>query len=92
LISRLDVAERGRTAAVEEHLLEVRHVLSFVEAPENVKIGEIPALELDPLHGDRHTPDLLKKLWNPADARQLADHTGGDVFRRVLQAIHIRLL
>jgi hypothetical protein len=91
-ISRLDVREHGCTTAVEEHLLELRHVLSFVEAPENVKIGEMPALELDLPHGDRHTPDLLKKLWDPADARQLADHTGVGVFRRVLQAIHIRLL
>jgi hypothetical protein len=86
-ISRLDVPERGRTAAVEKHLLEVRHVLSFVEAPENVKIGEMPALELDLPHGDRHTPDLLKKLWDPADAGQLADHTGMGVFRRLLQAM-----
>jgi len=57
-----------------------------------VKIGEMPALELDLPHGDRHTPDLLKKLWDPADVRQFADHTDVGVFRRVLQAIHIRLL
>jgi hypothetical protein len=43
-------------------LLEVRHVLSFIEAPVNVEIGEMPALELDLPHGDRHTPGLLKKL------------------------------
>jgi hypothetical protein len=91
-IPRLDVREHGRTAAVEEHLLELRHVLSFVEAPENVEIGEMPALELDLAHGDRHTPNLLKKLWDPADTRQLADFTGVGVFRRVLQAIHFRLL
>jgi len=45
-ISRLVIPERGRTAAVEEHVLEVRHVLALVEAPENVKIGS---------PGDKHS-------------------------------------
>jgi hypothetical protein len=63
---RFGFAEHCRTAAVEEHLVGVGNVFFVLETTEEVKVGEMPALQLHLLHDNSDASELNLKLWQPA--------------------------